>query len=185
MSAPEATHEFKHRPSTPRPPAVAISDPQPRPAQPRVSSGAVFFDSDDRLLLVKPTYKDGWNLPGGAVDAGETPREACVREVREELGIEPPIGPLLLAAWTRSSDMGDKVFFVFDGGILDSHNQAGITLDQQELSEHAFFTHADAAQALPSWLADLVANAIESRIDGNIQYVELSLTSKTEPLRQG
>ncbi len=110
MSAPEATHEFKHRPSTPRLLAVATSDPQPRPAQPRVSSGAVFFDSDDRLLLVKPTYKDGWNLPGGAVDAGETPREACVREVREELGIEPPVGPLLLTAWTRSSDMGDKVF---------------------------------------------------------------------------
>jgi 8-oxo-dGTP diphosphatase len=160
---------------------VATSDSQPKPAQPRVSSGAVFFDSDDRLLLVKPTYKDGWNLAGGAVDTGETPREACVREVREELGIEPPIGPLLLTAWTRSPDMGDKIFFVFDGGILDPHDQAAITLDQQELEEHSFFTHADAAQALPSWLANLVANAIESRINGNPQYIELSLTPKTEP----
>lgn len=154
---------------------VVTSDPQSRPAQPRVSSGAVFFDSGDRLLLVKPTYKDGWNLPGGGVDAGETPREACVREVREELGIEPPIGPLLLAAWTRSSELGDKVFFVFDGGILDSSNQAAITLDLEELHEHAFFEHADAAQALPSWLAGLVANVIESRIDGSTRYVELKL----------
>lgn len=162
---------------------MATSDPQPSPAQPRVSSGAVFFDSNDRLLLVKPTYKDGWNLPGGGVDAGETPREACVREVREELGIKPPVGPLLLTAWTRSSEMGDKIFFVFDGGILDSHNQAAITLDQQELNEYAFFTHAGAAQALPSWLASLVANAVESRINGNTQYVEMSLAPKTKPPR--
>jgi 8-oxo-dGTP pyrophosphatase MutT (NUDIX family) len=140
-----------------------------------VSSGAVFFDSEDRLLLVKPTYKKGWNLPGGGVDACETPREACVREVREELGIEPPIGPLLLAAWTRSSEMGDKMFFVFDGGILDSRDQSAITLDQRELHEYAFFANAEAVRALPSWLGSLVASAVESRVNGSTRYVELSI----------
>lgn len=155
---------------------MPTSDPQPRAARPRVSSGAVFFDNEDRLLLVKPTYKDGWNLPGGGVDEGETPREACIREVREELSIEPPIGRLLLTVWTRSSDIGDKVYFVFDGGVLDSHSQAAISLDQQELNEHGFFSAAEASRALPSWLANLASTAMQSRTDGNSRYVELNLT---------
>src|SRR4051794_6081139 len=43
----------------------------------------------------RPTYKAYWDIPGGYVEPGETPRDACVREVYEELGIRPPIGKLL------------------------------------------------------------------------------------------
>jgi ADP-ribose pyrophosphatase YjhB (NUDIX family) len=71
-------------------------------ARPRVASGALFFDAEGRLLLVKPTYKDGWDIPGGYVEPGETPREACEREVAEELGIRPRIGDLLVADWAPS-----------------------------------------------------------------------------------
>jgi 8-oxo-dGTP diphosphatase len=49
---------------------------QPPPmAHPRVASGALFFDTQGRILLVKPTYKDGWEIPGGYVEPGETPVE--------------------------------------------------------------------------------------------------------------
>jgi 8-oxo-dGTP diphosphatase len=55
-------------------------------AHPRVAAGALFCDDAGRVLLVKPTYKEGWDLPGGYVEPGETPTEACVREIKEELG---------------------------------------------------------------------------------------------------
>ena len=64
------------------------------PAVP-VSAGALIFDSEGRLLILKPTYKSGWTIPGGVMGAdGESPWEACQREVREETGLEVSQGRL-------------------------------------------------------------------------------------------
>lgn len=55
-----------------------------------VSLGAVgvVLDEKGRVLLVKNSYQRGWLLPGGAVDRGESAREALARELREEVSIE-------------------------------------------------------------------------------------------------
>ncbi len=47
----------------------------------------VFEDGMSKVLLVRHTYADGWMLPGGGVERGETIYESGVREVREEAGI--------------------------------------------------------------------------------------------------
>ena len=61
------------------------------------AAGVLFSDNAHRILLVQPTYKDHWDIPGGYVETGETPVQAAAREVREELGIEAAVGPLLVA----------------------------------------------------------------------------------------
>ncbi len=53
------------------------------------------FDAEGRVLLIKMSYVKGWQLPGGGVDAGETLRQAAIRELREEAEIEP-LEPLTL-----------------------------------------------------------------------------------------
>ncbi|WP_181787672.1 NUDIX domain-containing protein, partial [Streptomyces phytophilus] len=52
-----------------------------------LAAGVLLFDEDDRVLLVDPTYKPGWEFPGGVVEAGEAPARGGIREVAEELGL--------------------------------------------------------------------------------------------------
>ncbi len=52
---------------------------------------------DGHVLLIEHTYLEGWWLPGGGVDAGETAHAAVARELREEAGINPLELPRLLS----------------------------------------------------------------------------------------
>ncbi|MCP5099570.1 MAG: NUDIX hydrolase, partial [Chloroflexi bacterium] len=53
----------------------------------RMSAGALFFDELGRLLVVNPTYKPTWEIPGGAIELNESPYQGCKREIEEELGL--------------------------------------------------------------------------------------------------
>lgn len=61
------------------------------------AAGIVFVAPDGDILLLRraPTEKNfggHWSLPGGGVDAGETPEQGALREAREEIGAEIPSG---------------------------------------------------------------------------------------------
>ncbi len=51
------------------------------------SVAAVIHDTAGRLLLQEKSSGEGWSLPAGAIEPGETPQEAVAREVREETGL--------------------------------------------------------------------------------------------------
>jgi len=107
------------------------------PAVP-VSAGALIYDKAGRLLILKPTYKAGWTIPGGVMEAtGETPWGACRREVREELGIELRGGRLACTDFRpgRPGHPGG-LRFLFDCGPADDATLAAITLQPEEIAEH-------------------------------------------------
>ncbi len=59
----------------------------PEPTSETLAAGVLLFDEQDRVLLVDPTYKAGWEFPGGVVESGEAPARAGMREVTEETGL--------------------------------------------------------------------------------------------------
>ncbi|MFV2083087.1 NUDIX domain-containing protein [Micromonospora sp. LOL_021] len=69
----------------------------------RMGSAVLLRDRDGRILLVEPTYKDYWELPGGVVEADESPYDAAVRELAEELGLAVTPGRLLVVDCRRRS----------------------------------------------------------------------------------
>ncbi len=61
----------------------------------RMAAGALFLNEEEKILIVKPTYRPDWLLPGGSVEKEESPREACIQEIQEELCLEIVLERLL------------------------------------------------------------------------------------------
>ena len=103
-----------------------------------VSAGALVFDRAGRLLILKPTYKTGWTIPGGVMEAdGETPWEACRREVREECGIEVSRARLACMDFRRPRPgRAGGIRFLFDCGQVGDEALAGIVVQPEEVSEY-------------------------------------------------
>ncbi len=123
-------------------------------------------------MLVRPTYKKGWDIPGGYVEATEAPRETCIREIWEELGIDVELGQLLVADWAPSPEEGDKLLFVFDGGSLTAQQLAAIRLQTNEIAEYAFRELSEVTESLIPRLARRVLAAAGARTTGQTVYLE-------------
>lgn len=148
------------------------NDPTESFAHPRVAAGVLFFDDQDRVLLIVPSYKDYRDIPGGYVEVGETPHQAAMREVKEELGIAPPIGRLLVTDWAPNDAEGDKLLFVFDGGVLTQEYIDKIQPDPAEVATIEFHNVANIHDLTITRLARRVVQGQAARADGTSRYLE-------------
>jgi 8-oxo-dGTP diphosphatase len=146
-------------------------DPLDR-SRPYVAAGVLFFDDAGRILLVQPTYKEHWDIPGGYVETGETPAQAAAREVREELGIKMAVGRLLVADWAPHPNEGDKLLLIFDGGTLAAEQANAIRLQAEELASYAFRDPEEAVILLIPRLGRRLAAAIEAHHAGCTTYLQ-------------
>ena len=123
----------------------------------RMGAGCLFFKDDGQVMLVKPTYKPTWEIPGGAVENNESPKQCCQREIGEELGLSLAIGHLLVVDYNSETEVKtESLMFVFHGGILTSSEIEAIRLNQEELSEFRFFD----IEALPVEMVDILRNRV-------------------------
>lgn len=144
-------------------PAQLRQDPSERFSRARAASGALIRNGSGDVLMVQPTYKDFWDLPGGYIETGEHPSEACLREVREELGIEIELGELLVVDWAPAPNEGDKILFVFDGGHLTPEQEASITLPEDELRSFAYQPLTHIESITPARLARRILQAAQTK----------------------
>ena len=115
----------------------------------RVRGGA-HLRPGGRLLILKPTYKSGWTIPGGVMEAdGESPWEACQREVREETGLEVSRGRLAAMDFRRPREgRPGGIRFLFDCGQVSDQELASLKLQPEEISESRLAPLPDALALL-------------------------------------
>lgn len=143
------------------------------PAHKRVSAGALFFNEKGEMLVVKPTYKEGWLIPGGSVEENESPREACEREIKEELGLTISITTLLaIDAVGGDSDPLTGIAFTFYGGILTKEQITSIILPKDELSEFRFVAQKNLSDVFPKRKISRYNFCFEALKEKTIYYLE-------------
>lgn len=139
----------------------------------RMSAGVLFRDAVGRVLLVEPSYKPQWEIPGGAVDAGEPPWTTAVREVREELGLDRPAGRLLVIDYQPDGGRyPEGIAFVFDGGVISEQEVAGLVLTDPEIVAARLARLDDVTEKLKPTLARRVAAALDVARTGGLALCE-------------
>lgn len=77
-----------------------------------LTASARVRDPDGRIALIQNRWTDGWFLPGGEVESGESPKEAARREVREETSLDATIeAPLVVLEQAYVSEEDGEEWF--------------------------------------------------------------------------
>jgi 8-oxo-dGTP diphosphatase len=142
-------------------------------ARKRMAVGALHRDQESRVLLAYPVYRDTWDLPGGAVDAEESPQAACRREVIEELGLDRPVGRILALDWVPSHpERPEGVIVIYDGGVLSGDEVEAIIVPGGELAGYEFVHPDQVARRVAPLVARRIAASLEALAAGTIASLE-------------
>lgn len=118
----------------------------------------VVLTHDDRVLLVRHTYRPGWHFPGGGVEIGETALAALGRELSEEAGIEITEPPQLFGLYAN--------FRLFPGDhialyVVRSWRQPHVPRPNREIAEQRFFSLAELEHSTSRPTRDRLAEILE------------------------
>jgi len=124
---------------------------------------AMVIDGTGRIFLVKHSYVDGWHLPGGGVETGETLLTALTREVAEEGNIQLVGAPKLHGVFFNSRMSRRDHVAMF---IVRDFTQSGPPVPNHEIVEHGFFA--------PGALPDDTTRATRARVAEVFEGVAVS-----------
>ncbi|PYC87993.1 NUDIX hydrolase [Streptomyces tateyamensis] len=137
----------------------------------------VLITQGDTVGLVKPTYKDGWQLPGGGAHQNETPGAAGARELEEETGLVRNLTHFLALDWIEpNEDTGAAEGYnvVLDGGHLVASEAEGITIPEAARGELSAFEWVPVAH-LDRYTKPYQANRIREALDARASGLRMPL----------
>ena len=124
-----------------------------------LAAAVVLRDGDGRVLLVKENYgRRRWGLPGGALDPGESPSAAAIREAAEETGLRVQLSHLVSVDFLRTSRPGLR--FIFEGTIA---GREPAVQPGGEIAELGWFS----PDALPGPTTRTAPHGIRDAVDGS------------------
>src|SRR3989344_2599179 len=139
----------------------------------RMAAGALILNENDEVLIVKQSYKDYWSIAGGVVDENESPRDACIREAKEEIGIDLKETELLCVDYLLNGvGQGESLKFIFFGGKLNENEIKEIKVDGKEIVEYKFMKIENALPLLNERLKKRLPKALEALKNNAVIYLE-------------
>ena len=139
----------------------------------RMGCGCLILNEAQEILLLKPTYKDSWEIPGGIVEEDESPRQCCKREVLEELSLKIELTHLLLVDYNPGDEnKTESLMFVFGVVPFSASKIQSIFLNENEHSEYAFFKVSQLPEEMTESLRRRVSRALELYKTGGTAYFE-------------
>jgi 8-oxo-dGTP diphosphatase len=139
----------------------------------RLAAAALFLNESGEMLIVKPTYRPDWLIPGGTIEENESPWTACIREVNEEINLDIVQPRLLAVDYTEHHDeVTEVVHFVFFGGILTPADVQRIVIPSDELSEYRIVPPTAAISILNPRLAKRIPHCLDALNTGTTAYLE-------------
>jgi 8-oxo-dGTP pyrophosphatase MutT (NUDIX family) len=125
----------------------------------------VVFSEDEKVLLVRHTYRPGWHFPGGGVEKNETALTALKRELSEEAGITIEAPPRLIGLYANFESFPSDHVALFH---VAEWSRPSIPAPNNEIAESGFFAY----DALP----DGTTMAVRRRLD--------EITGRAAPIEQ-
>jgi len=142
----------------------------------RPSSAAVLIEnSQGELLVVKAHYKRHFSPPGGVIDPGESPHEAAVREVEEEVGLSISPDALSFVAIAQREASGFLTYqFIFRAKLGDI-DPSDIRLLDGEIEGYKFVSRQDIKGS-----KDYIHWSTQFWADNRQGYVQLELAKNPD-----
>ena len=124
---------------------------------------------DDKYLIIRRTkIKRGkpnslpeyWDIPGGMVEEGEMPKDAAIRETKEEVNLDITIGPILHEDSNYDKEKG-TVFtrIVYQAELLEGQDESNIILQKDEHSEYILVSDISSIDKIVDYLEDTINHA--------------------------
>lgn len=141
-----------------------------------LATGVLVWDESGRLLMVKTHNRETLILPGGLVEAGESPGRAGHREVLEEVGLDVTVGALLAVQHLEAEGRKpSSVQFVFDSEPISG--SPGLTLQVEEIAA-AHWLDPEAAVALHGVRGQArIRAALIARSGGPVVFIDSTGTT--------
>lgn len=141
----------------------------------QIGAGVLLFNKNNELLIVKPSYRNYWSIPGGVVEKNETPKNGCIREIQEEIGLSISKLQFLSVNYVFNNDeRGESLLFIFYGGTLSNKQIASIQIDKKEIIEYKFLKIKHALSLLDKIMKDSISKSLKALKNKTALYLENS-----------